>query len=975
MELEINKVYHGFELTEKRRIDEINSTALLFNHNKSGARLFKLQNDDDNKVFSIGFRTPPPNSTGLPHILEHSVLCGSRKFPSKEPFVELMKGSLKTFLNAFTFSDKTMYPFASRNEKDFFNLMDVYMDAVLYPNIYKYPEILMQEGWHYELDDKDGDITYKGVVYNEMQGAFSSAESILVRRTQEYLFPDTPYGNESGGDPDVIPELTQEQFTEFHKKYYHPSNSYIYLYGNGDIMKELEFLNDKYLKDFERMEVDSEIPEQKPFDSIKEVSLDYPVSPDDNESDKTFLSLSFVTGKSTDPETYLALGILEHLLLETPAAPLKKALIDAELGKDVFGQFDNSIMQPVFSIVIKNSNSDMKEKFKNVVYETLKKLVREGIDKKLIEASINIKEFEMREAEEEGFPKGLLFGVKIMDSWLYDEHPALHLQYGDTLNRIKSYMKTDYFEKLIEKYIINNNHGLFLTLNPKKGLAEKKAEDIRKKLATFKASLTSDEIDKIVEQTRALKKRQQEPDSIEALEKLPMLSIEDINPKAEELPLEEKEFNGLKILFHPIFTNKIAYVNLLFNTNAVPQELLPYIALLADISGKVSTEKYDYIELAKEININTGGIRLGVDAYQENESAERYYPELIVKSRVLIDKLPKLMELIGEITGKSKYNEQKRLKEIIQEIKSRSEMRMFDLGHVVASSRLISYFSPAGAYLELLTGISYYKFIADLERNFDSKINEIMENLKKVSDIVFNKQNLIISVTTDKEDYKKFEKNLPELLRYIGSREFKPVEYKFELAPRNEGMMAPGNVQYVAKGFNFIKSGYEYNGKLQVLRTVMKGDYLWNNVRVQGGAYGGFMKFDRGGNFVFVSYRDPNLKETLSIYDRAAQYLRNFNVDEREMTKYIIGTIGELDYPLTPSGKGEKADKYYISHVTQDDIQRERDEVLNIKQEDIRSFERLVEDVMKQNYICVLGSEGKIKDNKEVFNKLINVFE
>lgn len=975
MDLKVNEMYHGFRLIEKKRIEEINSTALLFTHEKSGARLYKLVNDDDNKVFSIGFRTPPYDNTGLPHILEHSVLCGSRKFPSKEPFVELIKGSLNTFLNAFTFSDKTMYPVASRNEKDFFNLMDVYMDAVLYPNIYKYPEILMQEGWHYELNDKNEDMIYKGVVYNEMQGAFSSAESLLIRRIQQYLFPESPYGNESGGDPDFIPELTQDKFIEFHKKYYHPSNSYIYLYGNGDTLKELEFLNEKYLKDFNKIEIDSKIKEQKPFDNMRDVVLEYPITPNEDEKDKTYLSLSFVTGKSTDAETYLALNILEHMLLETSASPLKRALIESKIGKDVFGQYDSSIYQPVLSIIVKNSNLELKDKFKEVVFDTLRKLVKEGIDKKLIEASINKREFEMREAEEGGFPKGLLYDVKLMESWLYDENPGMHLEYSKTLEKIKEKMKTDYFEKLIEKYILNNTHSLLLTLVPKKGLAERKAEELKKKLNEIKSKMSNEEIEKVIEQTKALKKRQEEPDSKEDLEKLPLLSIKDIDPKAERLPLEEKSINNIKVLFHPIFTNKIGYLNLLFNTNSVPFELLPYIELLSNVLGKISTEKYDYKELTKEINLNIGGITFEVDAYDDKKNIDKYYPYFIVKSKVLIDKMPKLTEIVGEIISKSLYEDKNRIKEIIQEVKSRLEMKIFDSGHIVSSMRLNSYFSNSGAYLEKLCGLSYYKFISELEKNYDLRADEIIHNLKKVSEIIFNKENIIISITCEEMDYNTCVNNIEFLLNCLGDREFKPVEYEFELKARNEGLLTPGNVQYVAKGYNYIKEGYDYNGRMQVLKTILSGDYLWNRVRVQGGAYGGFMRFDKAGNLVFVSYRDPNLKETLSVYDDAFKYLNSFYADDREMTKYIIGTIGKLDFPLTPQEKGEKADINYITHWDYEDIQRERDEVLSTTVEDIRSFDKLIYDVMKHENFCVLGSETKIKENKDIFKSIISVFE
>ncbi|MCJ7687989.1 MAG: insulinase family protein, partial [Clostridiaceae bacterium] len=551
MKFIIGSIYHGFKLIQEKKIEELNSVTRLFKHEKSGARLLHLENDDDNKVFSIGFRTPPKSSNGLPHILEHSVLCGSKKFPTKEPFVELIKGSLNTFLNAMTFSDKTIYPLASKNEKDFFNLMDVYLDAVFYPNLYSQPEILMQEGWHYELENKEDKLNYKGVVYNEMKGAFSSPEGTLMRKIQESLFPDTSYGVESGGDPESIPDLSQEEFIGFHKKYYHPSNSYIFLYGDGDIDKQLKFISEEYLNHFDETFVDSAIMLQKPFSSMKEDVVDYPISADDDESGKTYLSMNFVSGDNiNNPELHLAFEILEYLLLESAAAPLKKVLVEAELGKDVFGSFDNSILQPVFSIVVKNSNESEKERFKEIVFEALRNIVKEGIDKKLIEACINITEFKLREADLGGFPKGLYYYITSMDSWLYDKDPTMHLEYESYLSKIKSALTTDYFEKLIEKYILNNTHSSMVILNGKKGLAEKKSKELEEKLARYKASLSELEIQKIIKGTKALKERQTTPDSDEALETIPLLERSDIETVVEHLPLKEREEHGVKVLSH-----------------------------------------------------------------------------------------------------------------------------------------------------------------------------------------------------------------------------------------------------------------------------------------------------------------------------------------------------------------------------------------------------------------------------------------
>lgn len=961
MNLQVNQLYHGFRLLEEKEIREINSIARRFEHEKSGAKLYILQNEDDNKVFSITFRTPPTDSTGLPHILEHAVLCGSRKYPVKEPFVELAKGSLNTFLNAFTFSDKTMYPVASKNDKDFRNLMDVYLDAVFYPNIYSNPHILKQEGWHYELESKEDEIIYKGVVYNEMKGAFSTPESVLFRKIQESLYPDTPYRYESGGDPDVIPELTQEMFIHFHRKYYHPSNSYIFLYGNVDILEQLQFLNDAYLKDFDRIEVDSLIPLQPPFTEPREMEVEYAITPAEKEEDKTFFSLNFSVGTSTNPEQVLAFDILEYMLLETPAAPLKKALIEADLGKDVFGAYDSSILQPTFSVVVKNSNLDKKERFISTVFAVLERLVQDGIDKKMVEAAINRKEFELREAETRGYPKGLFYNITCLESWLHDQDPAIHLEYEPILAKIKTALETPYFENLIRQFLINNNHRSLLIVKPKKGLAEEQAERIKQELAEYKASLTEQELDQLIQETKLLKEIQLTPDAQEALETIPLLSLNDIQREVEQLPLIVKEENGIKVLHHPVFTNRIAYVNLYFDTRGVEQELIPYIGLLTGILGKIDTEKRDYEELSNELNIYTGGISYSVETFTKQEDEQAFLPRLVVKSKALIDRLPKLFELLAEILGSTRYEDGKRVKEILSELKSRIEMSIYDRGHLVAASRALSYFSSNAKYLELVKGISFYQFVADLVNHFDEQSDVILSNLSKVASLIFNRNALLISVTCEEMDYEQVVRVLPILDQSLSNESFQPIRFLHEENSGSEGFLTSAKVQYVAKAFNFKRLGYAYSGSLHVLRTILGLDYLWNRVRVQGGAYGGMAGIERNGNIYFTSYRDPNLSETIEIYHQAAEYIRSFEASEREMTKYIIGTISRLDAPLSPSMKGEKATALYLSGISQEDLQQERDQVLSTKVEEIRRYADMIDQVMKQNCLCVLGNDEKIR--------------
>ena len=693
-------------------------------------------------------------------------------------------------------------------------------------------------------------------------------------------------------------------------------------------------------------------------------------------SGKTFLSLNFVSGDNiSQPELHLAFEILEYLLLESAAAPLKKALVDAEIGKDVFGSFDNSILQPVFSIVVKNSNESEKEKFKEVVFTTLKNIVKDGIDKKLIEACINITEFKLREADLGGFPKGLYYYITSMDSWLYDKDPTMHLQYESYLSKIKSALTTNYFEELIEKYLINNTHSSMVILNGKKGLAEQKAKATEDKLAKYKASLSEEQILKIIKQAKDLKERQMTPDPVEVLETIPLLELSDIETKVEHLPIEEKDEQGVKVLAHDIFTNKIAYINILFDAKKVDTKLLPYITLLSTILGRVSTNNTNYSDLSNEVNINTGGIHFTTDVYGENDNYEKYSPKLVLKTKALVNKMPKLFDIMAEIISTTKFDEKKRLKELIQQLKSRHEMKIVDRGHMSAAGRLTSHFSPASAYIEKTTGISFYKFIDEIERDFDNKCEEIIENLNKVSKLIFNKNNLIISVTGEEDIYTAFASQLPKIINILGKEKLPDVKYDFELNKDNEGLLTSSDVQYVAKGYNFIKRGYSYSGKMLVLKTIASLDYLWNRVRVQGGAYGGFASIARSGNIVFVSYRDPNVKETLKAYDGICDYIGTFEASEREMTKYIIGTISELDSPLTPSMKGERATAYYIRGISEVQRQKERDEVLNTKPEDIKSFKALLVDVINENYFCVLGNETKLKDNKDIFTSLVNVFK
>ena len=965
-----------YELIEKHQIEELDSVAYLLKHKKSGARIALLSNDDENKVFSIGFRTPPQDSTGLPHILEHSVLCGSKKFPVKDPFVELVKGSLNTFLNAMTYSDKTVYPVASCNDADFQNLMDVYLDAVFHPNIYEKEEIFRQEGWHYELEDPDGELTLNGVVYNEMKGAFSSPEDVLDREIMAALFPDTPYGNESGGDPDVIPKLTLEQFLDFHKKYYHPSNSYIYLYGNMDMAEKLQWLDEAYLRAYDKIEIDSALPMQKAFDKMKEVRLEYPISEAEDEKDNTYLSYNKVIGTSLDKELYLAFQIIEYALLAAPGAPLKQAILDAKLGKDVMSSYDNGILQPIFSIIAKNANTDQKDAFVTLIHQTLENQINKGLDKKALEAGLNYYEFRYREADFGNYPKGLMYGLQAFDSWLYDENkPFIHLEALDTFASLRKRVDTDYFEKLIQEYLLDNNHAAVVVVEPKKGLAQKKEKELSEKLAAYKASLTKEECEKLAVFTAHLKEYQDEESLQEDLEKIPVLKLEDIPKDVRPFKNEELIIGDTKVVFHEYHTNGILYVNMSFDVTKLPKELLPYMSILKNVLGYIDTENYTFGELFNEINRKSGGVSsaLGIYANDTDESENKLTYELRAKG--LEDQMEFLFVMIQEIITRSKLDDEKRLYEIIAQLKSRLQMVLPAHGHSTAVTRASSYFSETSDFSDKTGGISFYRFIEDLESDFTERKAELIEKLKETCGYIFSPENLLVSVTCERKALDVLKGPFEILHSCLKvSKEAMPEE-KDTLVKKNEGFLTSSQVQYVAVAGNFKKSGLDYTGALRVLKVILSYDYLWLNVRVKGGAYGCMSGFTRNGNGYLASYRDPNLKGTFDVFRGTVEYLKNFAASDRDMVKYIIGTISDMDVPLTPSMAGHRSFTAYLTGVTKERIEKEREEVLSCKVEDIRKLSAHIQAILDEDAICVVGNEALLKKEEALFDTLEPLFQ
>lgn len=968
------KDLQAYEVQKEEDLKGIKAKGYLLRHRKSGARVVYIENDDNNKVFSIGFRTPPSDSTGVPHIMEHSVLCGSRNFPAKDPFVELVKGSLNTFLNAMTYPDKTVYPVASCNDQDFQNLMHVYMDAVFYPNIYEHEEIFRQEGWSYQLDSAEDKLKYNGVVYNEMKGAFSSPEGVLDRVILNTLFPDTSYANESGGDPEVIPELTYEQFLDFHRKYYHPSNSYIYLYGDMDIEEKLHWLDQEYLGKYDREPVDSRIRFQETFAEMQEKVIPYSIASEESEEDNTYLSYNKVVGTSLDKELYLAFQILDYALLSAPGAPLKKALTDAGIGKDIMGSYDNGIYQPIFSVIAKNANEEQKEEFIQVIEDVLRASVKNGIDTKAIEAGINYYEFRYREADFGNYPKGLMYGLQMMDSWLYDEEkPFIHIEALDTFEFLKKQIGTGYYEELIQKYLLDNPHGAIVIVTPEKGRTARMEAELEEKLQKYKESLTAEEVEAFVQKTQALEAYQSEPESEENLEKIPVLKREDISREIEPIINEEMTLAGVPVIFHEIETNGIGYVDVLFDMSLVEEQDLPYVGILQSVLGIIDTERYDYGTLFNEINVNTGGIGTSLELYNDvtNIREKAFKATFEIKGKALYGKLPVAFDMMREILMESKLDDGKRIREILAMLKSRLLMKFQSSGHVTAVLRAQSYASPAAKLKDMTNGIAFYETVSYIEEHFEEEKEKLSEKLIDLSKKLFCGDNMMLSYTAAREGLEGLEEMVEKLKNSLHTRTAEEDKRcVIHCEKKNEGFKTASKVQYVAKAGNFIDLGVAYTGALQILKVIMSYDYLWQNIRVKGGAYGCMSNFNRIGEGYFVSYRDPNLKRTLDVYDGVVDYLKNFTVSERDMTKYIIGTMSGIDQPMTPASKGERSMNLYMNKVSAEMIREERNQILDAEQDDIRALYKVAEAVLQADQMCVIGGEDKIEEEKELFKTL-----
>ena len=954
-------ITHGFHLESEHNVRELKTKARLFRHKKTGSEVLSLTNDDENKVFGVAFRTPPADSTGVAHILEHSVLCGSRKYPVKEPFVELLKGSLNTFLNAFTYPDKTCYPVASQNLQDFYNLIDVYLDAVFYPRIS--PHIFQQEGWHFELEDPSDLLSFKGVVFNEMKGAYSSPDSVLSEYSLQSLFPDNAYGLDSGGDPKQIPNLTFDQFQSFHQRYYHPSNARFYFYGDDDPDYRLKIL-DGYLKEFDPIQVDSAILLQPSFKEPRRLVHPFMVGEGEDRR-KGMITINWLLPETVDVATNFALRILHYILLGMPASPLHKALIDSGLGEDLAGGgLETELRQMSFSTGLKGILVENADKVEALILETLGNLAQNGIDAKTVEAAINTIEFRLRENNTGSLPRGLLVMLRSLTTWLYDGDPLALVAFEEPLEMIKSSVKSNgaIFEEMINRLFVNNPHRTTVILEPDPELREKDDAAEKDRLARVLASMSSKETEDVIKNTRELKQLQKTPDSAEALASIPVLKLSDLDRKNKIIPLARFDRQGAQVLFHDLFTNGIVYFDLGFDLHTLPDKYLPYVPLFGRSLVEMGTGKEDFVSIMQRISRKTGGIG-SVSLTSATKKSDRSSAWLFLRGKAMLSQSEDLIHILRDILLDVQLDNRERFRQMLLESKARMEQKMIPGGHSMVNLRLRAHFGESHWAAEQMSGISYLFFLRKLVRDVDENWRRVHAVLEDMRRILVNRKAAILNITMEEQAWPDFEPHVNDLLAVLPEAPVTKTVWSFKSDALFEGLTIPSLVNYVGKGSDLYKLGYRFHASSLVITRYLRNAWLWDRVRVQGGAYGAFCLFDRiSGALSFVSYRDPNLMKTLEAFDQAAQFLSDIELGDRELTKSIIGTIGDLDAHLLPDAKGYASMVRYLIGETEAERQKMRDEVLSTSEADFKNFAQILEQARKEGIVKILGSPDSIGD-------------
>jgi len=950
-------VVHGFELTGERALPEANSKALLYRHVKTGARLLSLVNDDENKVFGVAFRTPPRDSTGLPHILEHSVLCGSRKYPVKDPFIQLAKGSLNTFLNAMTYSDKTVYPTASQNLQDFYNLIDVYLDAVFHPRIT--PDVLRQEGWHYELDAPGAPISYKGVVFNEMKGVYSSPDALLGKLSTESLFPDNEYGLDSGGDPRHIPDLTYADFKAFHEKYYHPSNARLYFYGDDDPTERLRLL-DAYLSEFNRAEIDAPVALQPRFTAPRRFVRPYPAS---DAAAKAMMSVNWMLTEIGDVERELGLSMLNHILNGTPASPLRKALMDSGLGEEASGSFDDGLRQSLFSVGMRGIEAADADKVEALILATLERLARDGIERPAVEASLNTFEFSLRERNTGRFPRGLALMLHSLSYWLHGRDPLLPLAFEAPLARIKDRVASQerYFEDLIVRHILANPHRTTTIVTPDPEQARREAAEERQRLEAARARLNEADIAALITETRTLKQLQETPDSPQALATIPSLKLSDLPRENRRIPRVVTSLADTRVLFHDQPTNGIVYFDMGFDLHTLPAKVLPYVDLFGRALLETGAGAMDFVELSQRIGRSTGGIAAH-SWTSAVEAVETAAARLFLRTKAMPDKADELLAILHDVLTQARLDNRERFQQLVLEEKSQLESMIPFRGNRYASLRLLSGLNEAGWAAEQMGGISHLNFLRGLGERIASDWGSIHGDLESIRSTLLTRSGMICNVTTDAATWDRFQPQLTAFLGRLPNAPAGAASWNVPAKERAEGLTIPTKVNYVVKGGDLRRLGIKPGGAAAVVQHYLNTTWLWSKVRVQGGAYGGSCALDRrAGVFAFSSYRDPNLLETLEAYDETAAFLSETDIGEDEIVRSIIGVIGQVDDYLLPDAKGFVSLRRYLLGETDESLQRLRDEILSAGVEDFRSLGAALAQLAATGRVVVVGSPEAIE--------------
>jgi len=962
----------GFELIREQKLAEINSTARYYRHASTGAELISLINTDENKVFGVSFGTPPSDSTGVAHILEHSVLCGSRKYPIKEPFVELMKSSLNTFLNAMTFPDKTCYPVASQNVQDFYNLVDVYLDAVFHPRLT--PHIFQQEGWHYELDAPDAPLTYKGVVFNEMKGNYSSPDSMLHELSQQSLYPDITYGLDSGGDPKHIPDLTYEQLKAFHQQHYHPSNAKLFFYGDDDPDERLRLL-DKYLGEFNRIAVDADVPLQPRFPAPKRLTRTYAAGPADEAPKESMISVNWMLDEIVDIDTALAFDILEHILIGSSAAPLYKALIDSGLGEGLAGGgLDDGLRQPMFSIGLKGIDPANAEKIEHLIIDTIATLAKDGIDPLTVEAALNTVEFHLRENNTGAFPRGIVFMLRSLRSWLHGRDPLSPLAFAGPLATVKARVAAErYFEAMLRRHFIDNPHRTSLTLKPDPEQAQREAEAERARLAAVRAGMKAGDLAAVVEETKTLKRRQEQPDPPEALATIPTLRLSDLPRENKLVPIEVTSIGDTRVLYHDLFTNGVVYLDVGFDLHVLSAELLPYVPLFSRALMETGVGNDDFVRLSQRIGRSTGGIRPNrwSSAVPGSATATAW---LNLRGKALPEQTGELLAILHDILARARLDNRERFQQLVLEEKAALESRLVPAGSSYVDRRLRANFHESDWADEQMGGVSYLFFLRKLADEVETNWDGVLAALECIRATLVNRSTMLCNVTAEAADWARLKPQLANFLGALPRTSAKAAPWRTADTPRSEGLVMPTQVNYVGKGADLYREGLKPSGAHLVARRYLRTSWLWDKIRVQGGAYGGQCMFDRySGGFTFVSYRDPNLLATLDIYDRTADFLKSTELGEAELTRNIIGTIGDVDTYRLPDAKGFASMQRHLIGDTDAMRQKMREEILATTAADIRGFGNAIAAVAAKGRVVVLGSEQAIEAANAERPGLLNV--